>query len=205
MQNGSSLPITASFVHLTEAEGSALRSHLGRLGCKLLGALRRRDGSSSIHTEGTPRLRRRQPATLASSSASPLCSSRELEGANGRSSVARGEVKSVAWGLLGGGPAWGDAVSGVGYAAGDNWWESAPGRRHGMVVCARCSLPPSRLAPPCSRLGGSVHLGRRLGRLRGADEFENRATWVHILGETFDLLAIVRLYKNLDKIYCCNF
>ena len=101
MQNGSSLPITASFVHLTEAEGSALRSHLGRLGCKLLGALRRRDGSSSIHREGTPRLRRRQPATLASSSASPLCSSRELEGANGRSSVARGEVKSVAWGSAG--------------------------------------------------------------------------------------------------------
>ena len=157
MQNGSSLPITASFVHLTETEGSALRSHLGRLGCKLLGALRRRDGSSSIHKEGTPRLRRRQPATLASSSASPLCSSRELEGANGRSSVARGEVKSVAWGLLGGGPTWGDAVSGVGYAAGDNWWESAPGRgrgrgrtrggaaRHGMVVCARCSLPPTGL------------------------------------------------------------
>ena len=101
MQNGSSLPITASFVHLTEAEGSALRSHLGRLGCKLLGALRRRDGSFSIHREGTPRLRRCQPATLASSSASPLCSSRELEGANGRSSVARGEVKSVAWGSAG--------------------------------------------------------------------------------------------------------
>ena len=108
--NGSSLPIIASFVHLTEAEGSALLSHLGSLGCKLLGALRRRDGSSSIHKEGTPRLRRRQPRPPLVRFA-PAESSRELMGEapsrRGKSKVSRGvcwevgprgEMLSVAWG-----------------------------------------------------------------------------------------------------------